>query len=65
MRIDPAGLPFVGLAAVPAAVSAWLGPLWLSLALLLLPLAIALFFRDPERDPPRTAGACSRRPTAR
>ena len=56
MRIDPAGLPFIGLAAAPALISAWLGPLWLTLALVSLPIAIALFFRDPERQPPPAAG---------
>ena len=56
MRIDPAGLPFIGIAAAPVVVSAFTGPLWLTVALLALPIAIALFFRDPEREPPRSAG---------
>ena len=49
MRIDPAGWPFVlaglALAAIVAALASW--PF--GLALLLLPLLLALFFRDPER----------------
>ena len=53
MRIDPAGLTFIGIAAAPVVVSAFTGPLWLMVALLALPIAIALFFRDPEREPPR------------
>jgi phosphatidylserine decarboxylase len=55
VRIDSAGLPFVALAAAPALVSAlWAPSLW-TLVLLLLPVAVALFFRDPERTAP--AGA--------
>jgi phosphatidylserine decarboxylase len=53
VKIDPAGLPFVALAAVPAAVSAVvLGSVAVTVALLLLPAAVALFFRDPERAAP-------------
>ena len=55
MRIDPAGFPFVVLAAAPAVVSALWAPSGLTLALLVLPIAVALFFRDPDRSPP--AGA--------
>jgi phosphatidylserine decarboxylase len=50
--IDSAGFRFVAIAAVPAVVSAIWGPTWLTIALLVLPLAIALFFRDPSRRPP-------------
>ncbi len=49
MRIDRAATPFVLIAALPAAAIAWA---WGGLAAapaLLLPLAIAAFFRDPER----------------
>ena len=53
MRIDPAGIPFIAIAAVPAVVCFVTGPLWLAGLLLLLPVAIALFFRDPDRDSPR------------
>ena len=56
MKIDKAGVPFIAIAAVPAVVSAIFGPLWLTLALLALPIAIALFFRDPERVSPSTPG---------
>ena len=52
MKIDPAGLPFIGIAAVPAVVWFIIGPLWLAGALLILPVAIALFFRDPDRQSP-------------
>jgi phosphatidylserine decarboxylase len=52
VRIDSAGFPFVALAAAPALASAlWAPSLW-TLVLLLLPLAVALFFRDPERTAP-------------
>ena len=49
MRIDSAALPFVLIAAIPAAVIAWV---WGGLAAapaLVLPVAIAAFFRDPDR----------------
>lgn len=53
MTIDSAALPFVALAAVPALGLWFLGApavaVWLAL---LLPVAIALFFRDPERVSP-------------
>lgn len=52
MRIDRAAVPFVALAAVPALLAAVWGPWWLATLLLALPIAIALFFRDPERQPP-------------
>lgn len=52
VRIDAAGLPSVALAALPAAVSALLGPVPVTLALLLLPVAVAAFFRDPDRESP-------------
>jgi phosphatidylserine decarboxylase len=57
MRIDRAGLPFILGAAVPAAVAAVLaGPRW-AVPLILLPAAVAGFFRDPDRVSPvdRTA----------
>lgn len=49
MRIDRAAVPFVLIAALPAAGIAWA---WGGLAAapaLLLPVAVAAFFRDPER----------------
>ena len=52
MRIDPAAWPFVAIAAIPAVILAWTGPSAVALALLVLPIAVALFFRDPERRPP-------------
>ena len=52
MRIDPAAWPFVAIAAIPAVILAWTGPPAVALALLVLPIAVALFFRDPERRPP-------------
>jgi phosphatidylserine decarboxylase len=52
VRIDSAGFPFVAIAAVPMIVSAAWAPSLLTWVLLLLPIAIALFFRDPERRPP-------------
>ena len=55
MKIDPAGFPFVAIAAVPAALSVWLGPPVVTVVLLLLPVAVALFFRDPERSSPSDA----------
>jgi phosphatidylserine decarboxylase len=51
MRIDRAATPFVVIAALPAAVLWWWGWPVAAVASLLLPLAIALFFRDPDRDP--------------
>ena len=52
MTIDRAATPFVLLAAVPAIVSFWAGPPILTAALAALPIAIALFFRDPDRTSP-------------
>jgi len=37
---------------LPALLSAWWAPGGSTLALLLVPIAVALFFRDPERHPP-------------
>lgn len=55
VRIDPAGFPFIALAAVPAAVAVVWGSVWVAAGLLALPLSIALFFRDPDRTPPPDA----------
>jgi len=52
VRIDPAAWPFVAIAAIPAVILAWMGPPAVALALLVLPIAVALFFRDPDRRPP-------------
>jgi phosphatidylserine decarboxylase len=51
VSIDRAGLPFIGLAAIPAVLALWAGFSGVAAGLLVLPLAIALFFRDPERQP--------------
>jgi len=51
MTIDRAATPFVVLAAVPAAVSLLVGPPILSVVLGVLPILVALFFRDPDRTP--------------
>lgn len=51
MKIDAAAWPFVAAAAIPAVATAWWsGPV--ALALLVVPLAVALFFRDPARRVP-------------
>jgi phosphatidylserine decarboxylase len=52
MTIDRAATPFVLIAALPAAVSFFVGPLLLTAGLAALPVLIALFFRDPDRSPP-------------
>lgn len=52
MRIDRAGLPFILVAAAPAVVAWAIGAALTGVALLVLPIAIALFFRDPERQSP-------------
>jgi phosphatidylserine decarboxylase len=49
MTIDRAATPFVVLAAMPAAVSLWVGPAVVTAVLGVLPILIALFFRDPDR----------------
>ena len=51
-RIDPAAYPFVAIAAAPVVVSAIVGSWPWTLALAALPVAVALFFRDPERQSP-------------
>jgi phosphatidylserine decarboxylase len=57
MRIDRAALPFVLVAAVPAAVAALAGARLTALGLVLVPTAIAWFFRDPERTAPEDPSA--------
>ena len=47
--IDPAGLPAVAVAALPAVVAGSTGRPRLGLALAALPIAVAAFFRDPDR----------------
>jgi phosphatidylserine decarboxylase len=55
VKIDRAALPFVLIATLPAVLAAILGPAWLAVALLAVPVAIALFFRDPHRASPPDA----------
>jgi phosphatidylserine decarboxylase len=50
--IDRAGVPFTAVAAVPAVLMFVMRAPGLAMALLILPIAIALFFRDPDRTPP-------------
>ena len=55
MRIDSAAAPFVAIAAVPTLLAALAGAGVLAWLLLVLPVGVALFFRDPERRPPQGA----------
>lgn len=55
MRIDPAALPFVAAAALPALLALLFGYVTMAALLMLLPLAVAAFFRDPERVSPADA----------
>ncbi len=57
MTIDRAAFPFVVVALIPAAVCLVTGPPLLALSLTGLAVGVALFFRDPDRVPPQTAGA--------
>jgi phosphatidylserine decarboxylase len=52
MKIDPAGYPFIAGAAAPAVLLFALGVPWLAALLVLLTVAVALFFRDPDRQVP-------------
>jgi phosphatidylserine decarboxylase len=52
VTIDRAAAPFVLIAAIPAALAAWFGIWWLAILLIALPIAIGLFFRDPDRQSP-------------
>jgi phosphatidylserine decarboxylase len=51
VRIDRAATPFILLALVPAVSAFFLGAVATGVVLLALPVAIALFFRDPDRSP--------------
>ncbi len=55
VSIDRAAVPFVAAAALPALVAAFAAPAGVALGLLILPVAVALFFRDPDRVSPRDA----------
>jgi len=49
VRIDRAAAPFVAVAAVPAVLAVAFGAAAVGVGLLAVPIATALFFRDPER----------------
>lgn len=55
VAIDRDAAPAVAVAGVPAVVAALLGGRRIALAASLLPLAVAAFFRDPDRTPDRAA----------
>ena len=57
MTLDRAGLPFVGIALIPTVASLSLGYPLVALPMVGLAVAVALFFRDPERFPPMSPGA--------
>ena len=52
MTIDSAAVPFVVIALVPVAIAVWIAPPVVAVLLLLLPIGVGLFFRDPDRSPP-------------
>ena len=56
MSIDRAGLPFIGLAFVPSLVCLAAGLPLPALLLSGIGVLVALFFRDPAREPPRDPG---------
>lgn len=51
VKIDSDGVPFIALGAVPASVAALSGRRRLALLLAAFPVAVAAFFRDPDRLP--------------
>ena len=55
MKFDSAGFPFVAIAALPSVVALWFHAPVTAGVLALLPLAVLLFFRDPERASPQDA----------
>jgi len=57
VRIDRTGAPFILAATVPAVLAWSLGATGAAMVLLLFPLGIALFFRDPDRVSPSDADA--------
>lgn len=57
MKIDAAAAPFVAIAALPAVVAFLAGSIAPGVALLVIPVAIALFFRDPSRVVAGTAAS--------
>ena len=57
MTIDRAGLPFIALALIPAAVCLVAGLPLVALPLSGLAVGMTWFFRDPERVPPQAPEA--------
>ena len=51
VRLDPAAAPTAAVGAVPALLAALTGRRRTAISLLVLPAAIAAFFRDPDRTP--------------
>lgn len=51
VKLDPDGHPFIAAAALPAGLAALTGHRRLAALLLALPVAVAAFFRDPDRGP--------------
>ncbi|WP_353953699.1 phosphatidylserine decarboxylase [Knoellia sp. S7-12] len=60
VTLDREAAPATAVAAVPALVAALAGRRGAALALGVLPAAVALFFRDPDRRPDHGAGTSSR-----
>jgi phosphatidylserine decarboxylase len=52
VKIDRAAAPFVLMAFVPSILAVWFASIGAAAALALLPVATALFFRDPDRAVP-------------
>jgi phosphatidylserine decarboxylase len=57
VRIDTAAAPFVAIAAVPMVLAWWFGAAGWTAVPALLPIAVALFFRDPDRASPQQPNA--------
>ncbi len=57
MKLDRDGLPFIALAALPAVLAAGTRRLRAAVGLVALPVAMAAFFRDPDRSPERGVAA--------
>ncbi len=57
MKIDAAAAPFVAIAALPAVVALLAGSIGAGVVLLVIPIAITLFFRDPSRVVAGTAAS--------
>lgn len=57
MKLDRDGLPFIALAALPAALATVARHRRVAVGLVALPVGIAAFFRDPERSPDRGVAA--------